>query len=99
MKYDFICTKCKKLFEYEKSIKAPNPCCIFCEGKVERFFSGDDVPTVVYPNRPPWTYNDSKKYKNARWNGGPLTKIDPSKHGDIGAWHCPGNVIKEKKKQ
>ena len=101
MLYDYECQKCGLVFEIEKSIVDPAPSnCPRCMGnRVERHFSPADVPTVLYPNRPPWTYNDAKRYKNARWCGGPLTKIDPSKHGDLGAWNSPGEVIPEKKKK
>lgn len=99
-KYDYICKKCGNIFEIEKSMSSPSPeKCIICEegGCIERCYS---VPSIGYGNdRPIWTYKEALKYKTARHNGGPLIKIDPNKHGDRGAWHCPGEVVKENKKK
>jgi putative FmdB family regulatory protein len=100
MKYDYICQKCQKVFEIEKKLTDPPPSqCPHCRSKkIERHFSSDSMPAILYPNRPPWTYREALKYKTARWNGGPLTKIDPKKHGDLGSWNSPGEVVPEKKK-
>lgn len=100
-RYDYKCSKCDVVFEVEKSMSAsaPSKCPACGKKEVERVFLPDGSPSVVYTNRPPWTYAEAKKYKTARWNGGPLVKIDPSKHGDIGSWNCPGEVVPENKKK
>jgi putative FmdB family regulatory protein len=95
VRYDFACLSCGNVWEIEKSIKDDGPkACPRCgKGSVERHFGADDVPPVIYANRPTWTYNDCKKYKECSHNGGPRTCIDPSKHGDLGAWNCPGKAL------
>lgn len=99
MRYDYICSECKYIWEVEKSIKDDDPkVCPKCtSNEVGRYFNPNDIPFILYANRPPWTYKDCLKYKDCKHNGGPRTEIDPSKHGDLGAWHCPGKVIPEKK--
>jgi putative FmdB family regulatory protein len=99
MRYDYECKECESVFEVEKSIKDPPPAeCPKCKSKnVERHFGPADAPPVIYAGRPIWTYNDSKKYKQCSQNGGPARKIDPSKHGDLGSWHCPGEMVNPKK--
>lgn len=64
MRYDFCCGKCNITFEFEKRMSEPNPACPTCGGFVERAFGKDDIPSVKYANRPPWTYNDVKKYRH-----------------------------------
>lgn len=94
MRYDYLCSDCGHKWEIEKSIKAPHPKkCPECgKDTAERDLS-TSVPAMLYANRPPWTYKECLKYKDCRFNGGPRTKIDPSKHGDLGAWHSPGKVV------
>jgi putative FmdB family regulatory protein len=95
MLYDYFCKKCDKVFEVDKSMSAPGPSrCPECGAAgPERYFVGN-APAVAYANRPPWTYRECLKYKDCKFNDGPRTKIDPRKHGDIGAWNSPGEVIK-----
>lgn len=90
MLYDYICNECKVIFEVDKKITDPHPDkCLSCESeKIERYFHYSSIPSVVYANRPTWTYSDCKRYKECTFNGGPKIKIDPSKHGDLGSWHC-----------
>lgn len=99
-KYDYICEKCKKIFEIEKKMADPDPKkCPHCKGKkVERYFGKDSVPTVGYGDRPPWTYKESKKFKTAIYKDKEF-KIDPNKHGDIASWNSPGEYIGPKKKK
>lgn len=95
MRYDFKCSDCEFVWEVEKKITDPQPSfCPRCEGaNVERSFGPGDVLPVLYANRPPWTYKECLKFKDCRMNDGPRTKVDPSKHGDLGAWNCPGEVV------
>lgn len=99
--YDFKCKKCDEVFEFQKKMTDPDPkkCKICGYGKIERVYTS---PNVTYPNRPPWTYKEAKKYKTAKWNDGPTVKIDPNKHGDLASWNSPGEVVpkpKPKRKQ
>lgn len=99
MIYEFLCKgKCKGVIEVEKKMSDPNPTrCPFCNStKFERHFS---PLNIIYPGRPIWTYNDVKKYKTFRENGGPLKKVDPSKHGDMGALHTGADNAPEPKKK
>lgn len=107
MLFSYKCSNGHK-WEVEKGLKDPAPKkCPNCGEVAERDFAADGTPSVLYPGRPIWTYKDCLKYKDCRIGDGPRTKIDPSKHGDIGAWHCPGEVVpfnkddakKAKKKQ
>ena len=99
MRYDFFCAKCKKVIEIEKRMSESNPiACPICKSnKFTRHFGS--APAVIYANRPIWTYNDCKKYKTFRQNGGPLQKVDPGKHGDLGAWNTDAERAPEKKKK
>lgn len=94
MTYDYTCVDCGNIWTVEKSIKAPPPDeCPACEStSIERKF---ESLFILYANRPPWTYNDSLKYKDCKFNDGPRTAIDPSKHGDIGSWNCPGKIVNQ----
>jgi len=98
MRYDYTCRDCELVFEIEKGIKDPPPDkCPKCGSKkVERHFGPQDSPAVVYANRPVWTYNDCKRYKQCSQDGGPVHKIDPGKHGDLGSWNSPGPVVESK---
>lgn len=90
--YDYKCSNCEQCFEIQKSIKDPPPSgCPFCDksGHIERVFA---PVNITYADRPPWTYNDFVKYKTCSHNGGPRTKIDPGKHGDLAAWNSPGEL-------
>lgn len=100
MRYDYRCNKCEVVFEVEKSMSAPGPkSCPKCRGrKVERYF-GNEAPAMIYANRPPWTYKEALKFKTCSHNGGPTFKIDPAKHGDVGAWHSPGELAPKKAKK
>jgi len=82
-------------------MSAPDPkSCPNCKGrKVSRYFQPEGNPAVTYKDRPPWTYKECLKYKTGSLNGGPTVKIDPSKHGDLGAWHSPGEVVKPAQKK
>jgi len=93
MRYDYACTQCGHEFEVVKAMSAPGPSeCPKCGAKSpERLFR--EAPPLVYRDRPPWTYKEALKYKTCRWNDGPRMKIDPSKHGDVGSWNSPGEVI------
>ena len=97
MRYDYRCEDCGEVFEVEKAMSAPGPDkCPKCgSSKVGRKFGPADSPTVTYAGRPPWTYNDCLKYKDCRANGGRRTKVDPRKHGDLGAWNSPGEIVAE----
>lgn len=101
MIYEFFCEKCNKVIEFEKRMADPNPArCPICKSKkFTRYFSAQSVPSLLYPGRPIWTYSDTKKYKTFRQNGGPLMKVDPSKHGDLGAWHTSAEPATEPKKR
>lgn len=93
MLYDYVCKECGEEFEVSKKMSDPHPSsCPLCGGKnPERLFR--QAPALFYRDRPPWTYKEALKYKTARWNGGPRTKIDPSKHGDLGSWNSPGEIV------
>jgi len=94
MRYDYRCEKCG-VFEVEKKMADPAPEeCPQCGGRVERHFGTDAAPMIMYANRPPWTYKEALKYKEAGFKGGPKFKIDPNKHGDIGSWNSPGELVK-----
>jgi putative FmdB family regulatory protein len=97
MRYDYICKHCNKIFEIEKKMSDPDPkSCPLCgSSSIERYFDSKYIPFITYKNRPTWTYNDCKKYKECSFNGGPRIKIDPSKHGDIGSWNCSGEICKK----
>lgn len=100
MRYDYRCCECGNVIEVEKRMSAPGPdLCKKCDGKMERYFAPDQIPSVLYPNRPPWTYKEAKKYKTAKHNDGPRIKIDPSKHGDLGSWNCDAEIVPEKPKR
>lgn len=95
-RYDYACQKCKLVFEVEKKMSDPAPSkCPGCRSKkIDRYFGDPSaIPAVGYKDRPPWTYKECLKYKDCKLNDGPRVEIDPSKHGDIGAWHSPGNVL------
>ena len=98
MRYDYQCACCSNIWEVEKPMSAPGPAvCPSCgSDNVARYFGKGSSPPVLFANRPPWTYKECLKYKDCKHNNGPRTKIDPSKHGDLGAWNCPGEVIKGK---
>jgi putative FmdB family regulatory protein len=100
MRYDYECTECKTVFEIEKRMTAPPPSvCPKCgSGKIQRHFSPADCPPIIYANRPVWTYNDAKKYKQCSQNGSPARKIDPNKHGDLASWNSPGELVNPKNK-
>lgn len=89
--YDFWCDNCEAVIEIEKSMSDPNPeSCPKCKSdRLRRLFS---IPSIHYANRPPWTYKECLRYKYVRKNGGPYFKVDPSKHGDLGSWHSPGEI-------
>lgn len=94
--YDFKCNECSHVWEVTKSMTAPGPdACPKCGGRVVSQVLS--CPSIIYANRPPWTYKDCLKFKDCRLNDGPRTKIDPNKHGDLGAWHSPGDVVPLKK--
>lgn len=96
MLYDYACSSCGHSWCVQKGMRDPNPSrCPSCNKKsVERVF---DTPAILFANRPPWTYKDCLKFKDCKLNDGPRTAIDPSKHGDLGAWNSPGEVIPERK--
>lgn len=99
MRYDYDCKgKCKSIIEIEKKMIDPAPvkCPVCGSKKFTRIYS---VPNLLYPGRPIHTYNDTKKYKTFRQNGGPLKKVDLSKHGDLGSWHTDADVAPEPKKK
>jgi len=101
MRYDYLCKgKCKKVVEVEKKMADPDPAvCPFCNSKkITRYWGPASIPGVLYPGRPIWTYNDTKKYKTFRQNGGTLKKVN-SKHGDLGAWHTDAEIAPEPKKK
>jgi len=99
MKYDYLCSDCHFVFEIEKRMSDPAPTrCPKC-GKehVERYYNSENIPSLIWLNRPTWTYNDCKKYKTAKFQGKEI-KVDPSKHGDLGAWYSSGDPAPKKKK-
>lgn len=81
MRYDFQCSKCNLIFEFDKPLSAPKPKCPACNGGVDRVFGKEDVPMVHYANRPPWTYNDVKGFRSVS-DGKDSYAIDPS-YGSI----------------
>lgn len=95
MKYDFCCQGCQFVWEIEKKMSDPGPSkCPECGSKdIERHYGSSDSPPILYANRPPWTYKECLKYKDCKFNDGPRTKIDPNKHGDLGAWNSPGLIV------
>jgi putative FmdB family regulatory protein len=98
--YDYVCKKCNSVFEVDKKMSSPGPAtCPKCGSEGPERHFGDTAPSVVYANRPPWTYRECLKYKDCKFNDGPRTKIDPRKHGDVGAWHSPGEVMPDKNKR
>ena len=101
MRYEYVCGKCSTVFEVEKKMSDPDPKkCPNCKGKkIERYFSPGGLPSIIYAGRPIWTYNDSRKYKTFRQNGGPLKKMDPAKLGDLGSWHADAEAATEKPKK
>lgn len=93
--YDWVCNGCKYKWETFKKMSDPNPTkCPECgaKGDVEKHYS-QSAPSVGYKDRPIWTYPEAKKFKDCRQDGGPRMKIDPSKHGDLGSWHSPGEIV------
>lgn len=74
----------------------PDPSrCPFCKSKkIQRIYQ---PVALIYPGRPIWTYSDTKKYKTMTQDGKTF-KVDPSKHGDLGAWHTDAQVAPKKKK-
>lgn len=102
MIYYFTCAgKCKGRVAIEKKMNDPDPVkCPLCRSKkFERYYGPETVPNVIYAGRPVWTYNDTKKYKTFRQDGGPLMKVDPSKHGDLASWHSDAEIAPEPKKK
>jgi putative FmdB family regulatory protein len=99
MIYEYQCKTCEEVFEVEKRMLDPSPeICPICGGnEIERFWSSS--PAILFANRPIWTYNDVKKYKTFRQDGGQLKKVNPAKHGDMGAWHTDAEIAPEKKKK
>lgn len=100
MRYDFYCAgKCKATVEIEKKMADPDPAeCPECGSKkFARQYTADFA--IMYPGRPIWTYNDTKKYKTMRQNGGDLKKVDPGKHGDLGSWHTDAETAPDPKKK
>jgi len=90
MLYDYECESCG-VIEIDKDMDDPDPkICPKCKSKLTRIFGCN----VMQGNRPPWTYKDALKYKTCSFNGGPKVKIDPKKHGDVGSWNSPGEVVK-----
>ncbi len=90
MLYDYVCRKCNSIFTINKSILDPHPdICIICNKKkcIERFYSPDSIPSVIYAGRPVWTYNDVLKYKECSFHDGPMIPVDKNKHGDITAFY------------
>ena len=98
MRYDYLCQKCG-VFEHEKGMTAPDiEKCPSCGRKVKRYYGSENAPGILFSDRPPWTYHEAKKYKTAKWKGREF-KIDPTKHGDMGSWNSPGELIKSKPKK
>lgn len=98
MIYEYKCSKCQHVFSIKKSMSAPHPeKCPKCrrKGGIERYFTAEALPSVMYADRPPWTYKESKRFKTAKFKGKEY-KIDPAKHGDVGAWNSPGEYIQPK---
>lgn len=102
MIYEYLCGgKCKKVITVEKRMTDPSPekCPVCNSKKFERYFSPESAPVIMNAGRPIWTYNDVKKYKTFRQNGGPLQKVDPTKHGDMGAQYTDAELAPEPKKK
>jgi len=97
MRYDYKCDSCKAIFETEKRMSDPDPVCPNCGKAASRYFSPDSTPCILFADRPPWTYKEAKKYKTTKYKGKEY-KVDPCKHGDLGSWNSPGELIPEKKK-
>lgn len=100
-KYDWQCNKCGWIWEIEKILMSspdPKKCPSCRSGKIERYFCPSGIPSMAYGDRPPWTYNEAKKYKTAKWKGKEF-KIDPRKHGDIGSANSPGELVVPKPKK
>jgi len=90
--YDYVCKKCG-VFEVVKGMSAPGPeACPQCGEPSPEMYFGNQHVSVTYANRPPWTYKECLKYKTCSTGNSPKFKVDPSKHGDIGAWNSPGEV-------
>jgi putative FmdB family regulatory protein len=91
MRYDYFCPKCG-IIELEKRMSDPEfKKCPVCGSEVARHYG---IPGILYADRPPWTYKEARKYKTAKWKGRE-TKIDPAKHGDIGSWNSPGELVSQ----
>lgn len=89
MRYDYNCEECGT-FEVEKKMSAPDPKkCPKCGLPISRVYTPS---AILFADRPPWTYKEVLKYKTCSHNGGPKFKVDPSKHGDLGAWNSPGDI-------
>ena len=90
--YDYACKKCG-IFEVSKRMSDPDPeVCPQCGEPGPEMHFGNQNVSVTYANRPPWTYKECLKYKTCSNGSGPKFKVDPSKHGDLGAWNSPGEV-------
>ena len=97
MRYDYSCPKCG-LLELEKKMSDPEfEKCPDCGSKLERRYGAGGTPGILYTDRPPWTYPEARKYKTAKFKGRE-TRIDPRKHGDLGSWNSPGELIKKERK-
>jgi putative FmdB family regulatory protein len=90
--YDYMCKKCG-VFEVVKKMSDPDPeaCPVCGEPNPEMYFGNQNV-SVTYANRPPWTYKECLKYRTCSSGDGRKFKVDPSRHGDIGAWNSPGDA-------
>jgi len=97
MLYDYSCPKCGDL-ELEKRMSDPDPICPECGSVLERRYGAGTTPGILYSDRPPWTYRQAKGYKTAKWKGKEF-KIDPRKHGDLGSWNSPGELVKKIEKK
>lgn len=97
MRYDYVCHGCG-VFEYEKRMSDPDlERCPSCGSPVKRVYGAGQTPGILYTDRPPWTYAEARKYKTAKWKGREF-KIDSRKHGDLGSWNSPGELVKSKPK-
>lgn len=92
--YDYQCGDCDLTFEVEKPMSAPHPdMCPECGGEnVVRYWF--QAPSIGFPGRPIWTYNDCKKYKTATHEG-VTVKVDPTKQGGLKS--SPGEFVRKKK--